>query len=366
MKIIQKLSGSWIVLVVVLGLALYFTVGLSSCKKEDKEEIPPVINTKVVYSANMGDGTVSVIDAIQGTNIKTISLMDSSKMFMAHNVQVAPDGKSVWVTAVPMVAGATEQVVVISTATNTITNRINVGMEQHVAHVVLDDNSDFAYVTGNENNQVIKIDAHTFTEVSRFNLPGHMPHGLRQFNGKLYVANMATKSMSIIDIASSVISDVPLGGTALQTAVTRDGKFVFISLYDTKEVAMYNISTQQVSKIALPNGSKGPLQLYPTPDSKFIYVADQGGINGDSTSNKVYVIDVTASAVTNTITVGNKAHGIVVDADGQFAYVTNSDDNTVSVIDISSQKVVRTIPVGKGPNGISFGYSKHGVTGGQP
>ncbi|MEO6902590.1 MAG: YncE family protein [Bacteroidia bacterium] len=340
---------------------------MSSCKKKDTEdETPSVIDKKVVYTANMDDGTVSVIDAVQGTNIKTISLMDSSKMFMAHNVQVAPDGKSLWVTAIPMLAGATEQVVVISTATNMITNRINVGMEQHVAHVVLDANSDFAYITGNESNQVIKINAHTFAEVGRFNLAGHMPHGLRQLNGKLYVANMTTKSMSIIDIASSVINEVPLGGTALQTAITRDGKFVFVTLYDTKEVAMYNILTQQVSKISLPNGSRGPLQLYPTPDSKFIYVADQGGMNGDSTSNKVYVIDVATSAVINTITVGNKAHGIVVDADGEFAYVTNSADNTVSVIDISSQKVVRTIPVGKGPNGISFGFSKNGVTGGQP
>lgn len=63
---------------------------------------------------------------------------------------------------------------------------------------------------------------------------------------------------------------------------------------------------------------------------------------------------------------GNKAHGIVIDADGKMAYVTNTDDNTISVIDIASQMVMQTIAVGDGPNGIGFGYTSNGVTGGQP
>lgn len=371
MKTIQKLSNSGTTILFVLVLALYFNASLTSCKKKDKEEepipTPAVTNTKTVYVANEEGGTVSVIDAAAGTVIKTIDLMDGSKMFMPHNVQVAPDGKSVWVTCVPDVDGDVEQVVVISTTTNTITNRINLGTEQHLAHVVLDDNSTFAYVTGNESNQVIKINAQTYTEVSRFDLDtAHKPHGLRQFNGKLYVANMEANSMSVIDVATSSINEIPLGGIAVQTAVTRDGKYVFASLYDTKEVAMYNILTQQVSKIPLPSGSQGPIQLYPTPDSKYLYVCDQGGINGNPTSNKVYVIDITASSVINTITVGNKAHGVVVDAEGKNVYVTNSDDNTVSVIDIPSQMVMKTITVGTSPNGISFGYTTNGVMGGQP
>jgi YVTN family beta-propeller protein len=370
MKTIQKLSHSRATILFVLALALYFSTGLTSCKKKDKDEpapTPSVTDTKVVYVANEDGGSVSVINAVDGTVIKTVDLMDGSKMFMAHNVQVAPDGKSLWVTCVPAVAGDVEQVVVISTTTNAITNRINLGTEQHLAHVVLDANSTFAYVTGNESNQVVKINAQTFAEVSRFDLDtAHKPHGLRQLNGKLYVANMTAKSMSIIDIATSSINEIPLGGIAVQTAVTRDGKYAFASLYDTKEVAMYNILTQQVSKISLPSGSQGPLQLYPTPDSKFLYVCDQGGINGDPTSNKVFVIDITTSSVINTITVGNKAHGIVIDADGKMAYVTNTDDNTVSVIDIASQMVMKTIAVGDGPNGISFGYTTNGVAGGQP
>ena len=79
-------------------------------------------------------------------------------------------------------------------------------------------------------------------------------------------------------------------------------------------------------------------------------------------SKKVFVIDISKAKVITTITVGNKAHGVVVSKDGTTVYVTNSIDNTVSIIDVASQKVTATIPVGKSPNGISYWFE----TGGMP
>jgi len=102
--------------------------------------------------------------------------------------------------------------------------------------------------------------------------------------------------------------------------------------------------------------------LYATPDSKLLFVADQGELMERPVSNKVFVIDISNAKVITTIVVGNKAHGVVVSKDGTTVYVTNSIDNTVSIIDVATQKVTATIPVGKGPNGISFWYK----TGGMP
>jgi YVTN family beta-propeller protein len=185
---------------------------------------------------------------------------------------------------------------------------------------------------------------------------------MRYFNGKLYIANMTAKSLSIIDVASGLISEVALGGVAVQVAVTPDGKYVFASLYDTKEVARYEIQSGTVTRIALPVGSQGPIQLYPTPDGKLLYVCDQGNLMGRPSSNKVYEINISNSQVTNTITVGNAAHGVVVSKDGKTAYVTNNNDNSVSVIDISSKTVKTTVTVQQSPNGISYWFD----TGGMP
>ena len=52
-----------------------------------------------VYEANEEGGSVSVIDSQDIQKNTSIDLSDSGKMFMAHNVQVSPNGKSVWVTA---------------------------------------------------------------------------------------------------------------------------------------------------------------------------------------------------------------------------------------------------------------------------
>ena len=79
-------------------------------------------------------------------------------------------------------------------------------------------------------------------------------------------------------------------------------------------------------------------------------------------SNKVFVIDISTAKFTNSIPVGNKAHGVVVSKDGKTVYVTNSIDNTVSIIDAATEKVTRTVSVGKGPNGISYWFK----TGGMP
>ena len=319
--------------------------------------------TAKVYVANEEGGSVSVIDLQDSLKNISIDISDSGKMMMAHNVQVAPNGKTVWVTAVPMDSNGINQLVVIDVNTGTIKSRVQLGKDLHVAHVVLDNESKYAFVTAKESNQVMQVDATTYQVVRKFDLgAGHSPHGLRYANGKLYVANMDAKSMSVINIADGKITDIPLGGVVVQTAVTQDGRFIFASLYDTKEVVRYNLQSEEIKRIPLPPGAQGPIQLYATPDSKLLYVADQGELMERPVSNKVFVIDIADAKVINTITVGNKAHGVVVSKDGTTVYVTNSIDNTVSVIDVATQKVTATIPVGKGPNGISYWFE----TGGMP
>lgn len=350
----------------VILLAIIF---LNSCKKEEEHlghnDTPAPVLEAAVYVANEDDGTISVVDPLNFKNVYTIHLSeDMTKMLMPHNVQAAPDGKTIWVTCVPETEGETEQVVIIDALTNKIIRRINVGNEQHLAHVVLDDESKFAYVTCNESGQVIQIDASSYTEVNRYNLEAtDKPHGLRHKSGHLYVANMNSKSMLDIDLSNGGMTDYyPLGGVCVQTAVTPDGNYAFASLYDTKEVARFGTQSKAIEKLSLPAESQGPIQLYPTPDGKYLYVCDQGVLLDRPSSNKVYVIDITTFSIEKSITVGNKAHGIVVSNDGKYAFVTNSLDNTVSVIEVSSQSVIKTIAVGKAPNGISYWYK----TGGMP
>jgi len=326
----------------------------------------PALHADKLYVADEDSGTISVLDQATSTRIKVIDLSHDGEMLMPHNVQAAPDGKTVWVAALPMEDGhahAPEQLIVIDPLTDEILWRVELGVELHIAHVVLDAQSRFAYVTANEADRILRVDARThgvevFVELGA----GRGPHGLRACGGKLYVANMAGHSVAVVDEATRAVTEIPVGGVAVQTACTRDGRYVFASLFDTREVVRIDVATHALVRIALPQGSQGPVQLYPTPDSTRVLVCDQGILLDRPASNRLYEVDVDSAAVVATVVVGQGAHGVVVEDEGRRAFVTNLEDGTVSVVDLERHESVGQIAVGLKPNGISHWH----VTGAMP
>jgi YVTN family beta-propeller protein len=341
---------------VFLTAALLF---LSTCKKE--KEIP-VQETGKVYVANGGSGTVSVISVPGLRVVKTVDINSASYMLMPHNIQTAPDGKTIWITAVPMVDSDSEQVVVMDAAKDEIIRRIMLAPRSHLAHVVVDSSSEFAYVTATQIDAVYQLDAKNFQVIKKYPLPtGYAPHGARWFHDKLYVANTGAQRISVIDTRSGAIEEIETDAPVIQTAVAPGKPYVFASQYLTKSVIRYDTMTHSLLTISLPSEAQGPIQLYPTPDGKELYVCDQGLLNGRPASNKVFVIDVEEGKVRGNITVGNAAHGVVTSNDGRHAFIANSGDNSVSVIELQIQKVTATIAVGSLPNGISFWYKGGGM-----
>lgn len=338
----------------IAALLLFLSV---SCEKRNcKKDI-----TEKIYVANEEDGSVSVIDANTFEVVKTVYLDYKGHMYMAHNVQVAPDNNSVWITAEVMDShrsagddGHEDMVFVLRGKKEKDKEHIKIGNDQHPAHVVLDDNSEFAYVSANEKHQIIKIDAKEYKVVDRIDLgEGAYPHGMRYMGGKLFVACMGTNEMAIVDVSNNSVSKIPMGGIAVQTSVLPSLSAVYVTVYDLKMVVRYDLNSGDTTQIHLPFGAQGPIQLYPSPDNSKVYVCDQGIVNNQPVSNKVYVIETSSNLVTRTITVGNGAHGVVTDIEGTEIFVTNINDNTVSVIDASTYEVKQTIVVEAAPNGIS-------------
>ncbi|MCC6752906.1 MAG: hypothetical protein IT266_02860 [Saprospiraceae bacterium] len=335
---------------------------------DDGSDAPAIAHLPhAVYVADEHGQTITVIDAATDSVAGKIAIGvpggHHGQGLIPHNVQVAPNGKTVWLTASTHDHGVAEQVMVIDPHSgHRIIAKITLGTDQHLAHVVLDSASHFAYVAANQPGEVVEIDAATFKITRRIPLGNDRgPHGLRYHNGTLYVANLAGKSLGIVDLATGSVEELALGGAAVQTAVVPGGQYIFVSLYDTKEVVRYEPSTRKLDRLALPPGAQGPIQLYPTPDGKWIYVCDQGGLDGDPVSDKVYAIDVQSFSVSHEITCGTAAHGVVVSQDGKRAYVTNSGENTLTIVDVATQKPVKTLPVGESPNGVSFMFPGGGM-----
>lgn len=96
------------------------------------------------------------------------------------------------------------------------------------------------------------------------------------------------------------------------------------------------------------------MQIYPTPDSRYVYVADQGYEFDQPNGNKLHKIDLANRNVIQTVEVGTAPHGVVLSPDGKFTYVTNLVSNDVSIVDNESGKELARVPTGEKPNGISY------------
>ncbi len=342
-------------------------------------------STEKLYIALEEDGAIAVVDTSDNSLLGEIDLTENKDgqmiSYSAHNVQVAPDGKSVWVTANFTGFGDhneqampekivekklfPDQIIVIDPQKDAIMKRIDVGSDQHLAHIVVTRAGDSIFATAQETGLVYRINGTTFEIEKTIPLTkDSQPHGLRLApdDATAYVAFIEGKGLGIIDTESNTVKTVPLGGIVVQTAIIPNSSYIAASVYDTKQVAFYNTVTQEIYYAQLPPEAEGPIQLYATPDGKYLYVADQGYYFGKPTSDYVYKIDVQNREVVQRIQAGVAPHGVVVSYDGKRAYLTNLLSNDVSVIDSATDKEIAKINVGKMPNGISLWSRQLGGT----
>ncbi len=379
-----------IALIAIAGIGAFVLYG----NQEDNRVVSGI--KEKIYVAIEGSGEIAVIDARTNQVMKRIDLSENKNGmtvgYMPHNVEVAPDNKSVWVTAnavdekemkmsfriIPRAEASEghgdealagkikDEVIVIDPFSDVIVKRIEIGQEMHLSHVSLTPDSSYAIVASQEKGIIYKINTTSFeVEKEVATKKGGGPHGLRIApDGKAaYIAMLAGKSLGILDIPSFSLRDIPLKGAAVQTGITPDGKYALVSVYDAKSLAVYDILSERLNYIDLPKEAKGPVQIYGTPDSRFVFVADQGFYFDQPTGDTVYKIDLQEMNVVQAIKGGLAPHGVVVSKDGKFVFVTNLLGDDVSVIDTGERKEVAKIKVGKMPNGISLWYGGGAISG---
>ncbi len=338
------------------------TLTLAACSAE--EPAPESESEDRIFAAVEDDGVLAVIDGESGELLRTTDLSltahGATVKVMAHNVQAAPDGRTVWLTAMPNMEGGAhgadmpEELIGVDAAAYEVTSRIELGTGLHAAHVVI--SGDTGFVTANEADAVVVVDLAAKTVSRTISLPdGTGPHGARLTpDGRvLVVAGMGDGSLVLVDVASGDVARHDLPGRAVQTAVLPDGSAAFATVYDTRQVARIDLTTQVVTLHELPPSSAGPAQLYPSPDSTFVWIADQGLLDGDAAGNSLIAMDAETGEVHHVVTVDPGPHGVVLNADGTKAWTTTIVNGTVQAIDTMTGSVLNTASVGRNPNGIS-------------
>lgn len=214
---------------------------------------------------------MSVVDAKTEKLMKNISLSrqfyGKFLTYTAHNVQVGPKGTIIAVTANIMEDEDShgeeginnDELILIDPATDTIIERIPLGIGMHLAHVVIDMNDTLAYVASQEHSIVFVVDIQNGSILKKVDLPeGSLPHGIRLTpdGNNLLIAMIGEKAIGIMNTETSALELVRTSDKVVQVAVTPDGRYVFGSLYGTKSIARYDLSTKKLDTVRLPDGAK--------------------------------------------------------------------------------------------------------------
>lgn len=158
---------------------------------------------------------------------------------------------------------------------------------------------------------------------------------------RAYVANRGSDTISVIDTATSTVTDtVPTGAGPGIVALTPDGTRGYVTLADAGLVSVLDTATNTFGT-DIPVGN-GPAAAAVTPDGGRVYVSQQAG-------DTLSVIDTATNTVSDVITVGNAPSGVVITPDGARVYVACYGSGAVSVIDTATNTVSATIPAGPVP-----------------
>jgi YVTN family beta-propeller protein len=143
---------------------------------------------------------------------------------------------------------------------------------------------------------------------------------------------------------NTVSAIIPVETNPWGMSVSIDGLNVYVANLNTTKVSVINTATNTVSDTV--EVGAGPVGVSVNPNGLYVYVSN-------SYDNTISVIETATNTVSATIPVGIQPYGVSVSPDGLKLYVANFNDNTVNVINTISNTVTDTITVGL--ETVSFG-----------
>ncbi|MBI4466641.1 MAG: beta-propeller fold lactonase family protein [Acidobacteria bacterium] len=165
---------------------------------------------------------------------------------------------------------------------------------------------------------------------------------------KLYVANIGSGSVTVIDRTTDGVKSIPTGAGAEGIDVAPDGREVWVSNRGAHSVSVIHTASDRVLA-TFESGGQVPIRVKFTPDGRQAWVSN-------AQSNSVSVFDARTRQLIGTIEVGAVPVGILMTPDGRRAFVANTNANQVTVIDVPGRQILRTFTTGTEPDGMAWAH----------
>lgn len=205
------------------------------------------------------------------------------------------------------------------------------------------------WVTLGDSDQLVEIDAYTFTERRRITTDPK-PHGLAASadGSTIYIGSDRTGNLQVIDSRTGRITgQIPLGKDPNQLTLTNDGRFAYVPMRAEDTVAIVELQPLRlVKKIPM---NRGPHDAYTSADGRRVYVGAQYG-------NSIAVFDPATHSLVHHIPTSDGVRPLEPTADGRVLYAALSNLLGFVVIDPVGRTVTRRVELGQLPAGVPKPY----------
>jgi YVTN family beta-propeller protein len=334
-------------------------------------------NTNLVYVANTGSNTTSVINGTINRVVADITVGD-----FPASVSVDPHTNLVYVAN-----SGSNTVSIIDGKINKVIHNLTVGQNPYAVSVNPDTN--LIYVANQGNNTVSILDGKTNNLVRTLPI-GNGPVGLsiNPITNLIYIANQGSNTVSILDgktnnlvrtlgvgngleglfvnpktnmvYASDKYDNTVTAMNALKMGIIKIREVdnypngiavnpltnrLYVSNSDSKTLSIVDGKTNKViSNVNVHNGS---YYASVNPNTDLVYVADYD-------DKRVSIIDgKTNKLLPMRLVVGAGSYYASVNPNTNLVYVANYDANRVSIIDGKTNKVIGNLTVGQNPSAVS-------------
>ncbi len=169
------------------------------------------------------------------------------------------------------------------------------------------------------------------------------PPGSRPSEGFVPLAPPAGGTQARADWNQTV---VPVGKGDEGFDVAPDGSELWTANAQDGTLSVIDLKTQTVTA-TLDSKTFGANRLKFTPDGKLVFISSLR--DGD-----LVIYGVASRRVFKRVNIGHGAAGILMDAEGNRAFVSCGPDNYVAVVDLKSLEVTGHIDVGGEPDGLAW------------
>jgi YVTN family beta-propeller protein len=290
---------------------------------------------------NKGDDTLAIVDA---ETLSIEALVGTGRN--PHEVAVSPDHQTAYVSDYGGARGNTVSVVDLETAERTAVWDLGQNIGPHGIWASPD--GAHVWVTTETSGTVTEIAVATGEVTRVWATDQRVSHQLvpTPDSSKLYIANIGSGSVTVIDRRDDSVVSIPTGAGAEGIDVSADGAEVWVTNRAANTVSIIETATDTI--IAdFNSGGEFPIRAKFTTNGREVYVSN-------ATSGDVAVFDARTRELLTTIDVGAVPIGIVMDADGSRAFIANTQDDFVTVIDTATRTVTGRIETGDEPDGMAW------------